>query len=100
MMGVYIYKLWNTIGKHWLQKYDKKFGVDFFLCKYSDIKGLAIASIPIPKYYQDAIQAWINFVGSCSTESKCIWFFLGGEISLMMGVYIYKLNTFWGLVLK
>jgi hypothetical protein len=40
---------WNAIGKHWLQKYDNKFGVDFFLCKCSDIKGLDIASIP--KYY-------------------------------------------------
>jgi hypothetical protein len=36
----FIYKIinsemdsWNAIGKHWLQKYDKKFGVDFFLCK-------------------------------------------------------------------
>jgi hypothetical protein len=37
---------WNVIGKHWLQKYDNKFGVDFFLCKCSDIKGLDIASIP------------------------------------------------------
>ena len=71
----FIYKIinsemdsWNAIGKHWLQKYDKKFGVDFFLCKCSDIKGLDIASIP--KYYQDAIQAWNNFLGSCSTESK------------------------------
>ena len=36
----------NAIGKHWLQKYDKKFGVDFFLCKCSDIKGLDDASIP------------------------------------------------------
>jgi hypothetical protein len=44
------------------------FGVDFFLCKSSDIKGLDIASIP--KYYQDAIQAWNNFLRSCSTESK------------------------------
>jgi hypothetical protein len=34
---------WNAIGKHWLQKYDKQFGVDFFLCKCSDIKGLDIA---------------------------------------------------------
>jgi hypothetical protein len=71
----FIYKIinsemdsWNAIGKHWLQKYDKQFGVDFFLCKCSDIKGLDIASIP--KYYQDAIQAWNNFLGSCSTESK------------------------------
>jgi hypothetical protein len=23
--------LWNVIGKYWLQKYDNKFGVDFFL---------------------------------------------------------------------
>ena len=60
--------LWNAIGKHWLQKYDNKFGVDFFLCKCSDIKGLDIASIP--KYYQDAMQAWNNFLGSCSTEFK------------------------------
>ena len=59
---------WNAIGKHWLQKYDNKFGVDYFLCKCSDIKGLNIASIP--KYYQDAMQAWNNFLGSCSTESK------------------------------
>jgi hypothetical protein len=44
---------WNAIGKHWLQKYDNKFGVDFFLCKCYDIKGLDIASIP--RYYQDAI---------------------------------------------
>jgi hypothetical protein len=51
---------WNAIGKHWLQKYDNKFGVDFLLCKCSDIKGLDIASIP--KYYQDAIQAWNNFL--------------------------------------
>jgi hypothetical protein len=35
---------WNAIGKHWLQKYDKKFGVDFFLCKCSAIKSLDIAS--------------------------------------------------------
>ena len=41
----FIYKIinsemdsWNVIGKHWLQKYDNKFGVDFFLCKCSDIK--------------------------------------------------------------
>ena len=34
----FIYKIinsemdsWNAIGKHWFQKYDKKFGVDFFL---------------------------------------------------------------------
>jgi hypothetical protein len=47
---------WNAIGKHWLQKYDNKFGV-FFLCKRPDIKGLDIASIR--KYYRDAIQAWI-----------------------------------------
>ena len=49
----FIYKIinsemdsWNAIGKHWLQKYDSKFGVDYFLCKCSDIKGLDIASIP------------------------------------------------------
>ena len=47
---------WNAIGKHWLQKYDNKFGVLFFLCKCPDIKGSDIASIP--KYYRDAIQAW------------------------------------------
>jgi hypothetical protein len=52
---------WNAKGKHWSQKYDNKFGVDFFLCKCSDIKGLDIASIP--KYYQDAIQAWNIFWG-------------------------------------
>ena len=63
----FIYKIinsemdsWNAIGK--------QFGVDLFLFKCSDIKGIDIASIP--KYYQDAIQAWNNFVGSCSTESK------------------------------
>ena len=40
----FIYKIiksemdsWNAIGKHWLQKYDNKFGVDFFLCKCSDM---------------------------------------------------------------
>ena len=60
---------WNAIGKHWLQKYDNEFGVDgFFLCKCSDIKGLDIGSIP--KYYQNAIQAWKQNLGSCSTESK------------------------------
>jgi hypothetical protein len=59
---------WNAIGQHWLQKYDNKFGVDFFLCKCSDIKGLYIASIP--KYYQHAIPACHNYLGSCSTESK------------------------------
>ena len=48
--------------------WNKKFGVDFFLCKCSDIKSLEIASIP--KYYQDAIQARNNFLGSCSTKSK------------------------------
>ena len=71
----YIYKIinsemdsWNATGKHWLQKYDTKFRVDFFLFKCSDIKGLDIAFIP--KYYQDAIQAWNNLLGSCSTESK------------------------------
>ena len=37
---------WNAIGKHWLQKYDNKFGVLFFLCKCPDIKGSDIASIP------------------------------------------------------
>ena len=37
---------WNAIGKHWLQKYDNKFGIDCFLCKCSDIKDLDIASIP------------------------------------------------------
>jgi len=49
----FIYKIinsemdsWNAIGKHWLQKYDNKFGFDCFLCKCSDIKGLDIASIP------------------------------------------------------
>ena len=52
---------WNAIGKHWLQKYDNKFGVDFFLCKCSDIKGLDITSIR--KYYQDAIQAGTIFLG-------------------------------------
>jgi hypothetical protein len=52
---------WNAIGKHWLQKYDNKFGMDFFLCKCSNTKGLYIASIP--KYYQRAIQAW----------NKCFW---------------------------
>ena len=52
---------WNAIGKHWLQKYDNTFGVDIFLCKCSDIKGLDIA--PIPIYYQDAIHAWNNFWG-------------------------------------
>ena len=54
---------WNALGKHWFQKYDNKFGVDFFLCKCSDIAS-------IPKYYQDAIQAWNNILGSCSSESK------------------------------
>jgi hypothetical protein len=72
---LFIYKIinsemdsWSAIGKHWLQKYDNKFGVDFFLCKCSDIKGLYIASIP--KYYQDAIPVCHNYLGSCSTESK------------------------------
>ena len=50
---------WNAIGKHWLQYCDNKFGIDFFLCKCSDVKGLDIASIP--KYNQDAIQAWDHF---------------------------------------
>ena len=72
---LFIYKIinsemdsWNAKGKDWLQKYDNKFGVDFFLCKCSYIKGLYIASIP--KYYQDAIPAWHNYLGSYSTESK------------------------------
>ena len=47
---------WNALGKHWLQKYDNKFGVDFFLCKCSDIKGIT----SILKYYQDALHAWNN----------------------------------------
>ena len=51
---------WNAIGKHWLQKYDNKFGVVFFLCKCPDIKGLDIASIP--KSYRDVIQSWSNFL--------------------------------------
>jgi hypothetical protein len=33
---------WNAKGKHWSQKYDNTFGVDCFLCKCSDIKGLDI----------------------------------------------------------
>ena len=41
---------WNAIGKHWLQKYDSKFGVVYFFCKCPDIKGLDIPSIP--KYYR------------------------------------------------
>jgi hypothetical protein len=45
---------WNAIGKHWLQKYDNKFGVDFFLCKCSDFKDLNIASIP--KYFKNDIK--------------------------------------------
>jgi len=48
---------WNALGKHWLQKYDNKFGVDFFLYKCFDIKGIT----SIPKYYQDALHAWNNF---------------------------------------
>ena len=59
---------WNAKGKHWSQEYDNTFGVDCFLCKCSNIKGLDNASIP--KYYQDAIQAWNNFLRSCSMESK------------------------------
>ena len=59
---------WNAIGKHWLQKYDNKLGVDFFLCKCSYIKELYIASIP--KYYGGAIPAWHNYLGSYSTESE------------------------------
>jgi hypothetical protein len=39
-----------------------------FLCKCTDITGLDIASIP--KYYQDTLHAWNNFLGTCSTESK------------------------------
>ena len=39
-----------------------------FLCKCTDITGLDIPSIP--KYYQDTLHAWNNFLGTCSTESK------------------------------
>jgi len=61
------------IGKIWLQKYDNKFGVNFFLFFFFvnaliDIKGLDIASIP--KYYQDTLHAWNNFLRTCSTKSK------------------------------
>jgi hypothetical protein len=39
-----------------------------FLCKCTDITGLDIPSIP--KYYQDTLHVWNNFLGTCSTESK------------------------------
>jgi hypothetical protein len=66
----FIYKIinseidsWNAIGKHWLQKYDNKFGVDFFLCKCSDIKGLDIAFIPKYKVLSRRYTSMEQFVG-------------------------------------
>lgn len=32
--------LWNTIGKRWLKSLDFKFGIGYFFCKISDLKGL------------------------------------------------------------
>ena len=66
----FIYKIinseidsWNAIGKHWLQKYDNKFGVDFFLCKCSDIKGLDIAFIPKYNVLSRRYTSMEQFVG-------------------------------------
>ena len=74
---------WNALGKHWLQKYVNKFGVDFILCKCFDIKGIT----SIPKYYQDALHAWKNF-GLCENDILDISIFGNSDIKFN----IFKIN--------
>jgi hypothetical protein len=62
------FQIKSFTGKHWLQKYDKKFGVDFFLCKCSDIKGLDMH--PFQNTIKTLYKHGTIFLGSCSTESK------------------------------
>ena len=42
---------WNAIGKHWLQKYDNNFGVDFFLCKCFKMFRYCIYSKILSRFY-------------------------------------------------
>ena len=48
---------WNSIGNYWLEKYDNRFGSDYFRCQCSDISGLNISSLPT--YFQKIIKSWI-----------------------------------------
>ena len=77
---------WKALGKHWLQNYVNKFGVDLFSCKCFDIKGIT----SIPKYYQDALNAWNNF-GLCENDILDISIFGNSDIKFN----IFKINDIW-----
>ena len=59
---------WNAIGKHWLQKYDNKFGGFFFF-----VNG-PILKVQILHPFENTIETLYKHgtyvFGSCSTESK------------------------------
>jgi hypothetical protein len=59
--------LWNAIGKHWLQKYDNKFGVDFLFFVNAPILKDYIShpfQITIKTLYQHGTIIWGHILRS------------------------------------
>ena len=51
---------WNAIGKFYLKSEDKRFGMDYFLCTCSSLKGLNVR-LKFNAFYEKLLNDWINF---------------------------------------
>lgn len=49
---------WNAFGKFCIHKYDLKFGIQNFLLKCTNLKGL---NTKLPQFYQVCIEEWCDF---------------------------------------
>jgi hypothetical protein len=70
---------WDAIGKHWLQKYDNKFGVDFFFVNDMLVNlGCFPLNLPINNPFvfsyfilePDAFSNFERIKKDCSTDSS------------------------------
>jgi len=59
---------WNAIGKFYLMTEDKKFGLNYFICQCSSLKGLKINK-HVPLFYKNIINDWVEFRQKISAHS-------------------------------
>jgi hypothetical protein len=59
---------WNMLGKKHLKKFDKKFGLEYFILKCSNLKNSRLENMP--KFYRVCLQAWSNFISKNKVETQ------------------------------
>ena len=58
---------WNAIGKNYISKYDRKFGVDNLLLKCSNLNGLVLN---MPSFYKVILNTWCDLQKKKKVNSK------------------------------